>query len=49
MADGKLALFLVERTAQGVSTRGYGTQDGGRAADVALDQAAGAAGHDSMA
>jgi len=40
MANGKQALFLVERTAQGVSTRGYGTQDGGRAADVVLDQAA---------
>ncbi len=40
MAGGKLALFLVERTAQGVSTRGYGTQDGGRAADVVLDKAA---------
>jgi len=39
-ASGKLALFLVERTAQGVSTRGYGTQDGGRGADVVLDQAA---------
>ena len=36
MADGKLALFLVERTASGVVTRGYGTQDGGRAADVML-------------
>ena len=36
MADGKLALFLVERTAPGVVTRGYGTQDGGRAADVML-------------
>ncbi len=40
MAGGKLALFLVERTAKGVSTRGYGTQDGGRAADVVLDKAA---------
>jgi alkylation response protein AidB-like acyl-CoA dehydrogenase len=40
MAGSKLALFLVERTAQGVSTRGYGTQDGGRAADVVLAQAA---------
>ncbi|MEQ1660437.1 MAG: acyl-CoA dehydrogenase family protein, partial [Hylemonella sp.] len=40
MAGGKLALYLVERTAKGVSTRGYGTQDGGRAADVVLDQAA---------
>ncbi|MGB4117685.1 MAG: acyl-CoA dehydrogenase family protein [Polaromonas sp.] len=36
MADGKLALFLVERTAAGVTTRGYGTQDGGRAAEVVL-------------
>ncbi|MFI5444395.1 acyl-CoA dehydrogenase family protein [Polaromonas sp. UC242_47] len=32
--QGKIALFLVERTASGVSTRGYGTQDGGRAADL---------------
>jgi len=40
MAGGKLGLFLVERGAQGVSTRGYGTQDGGRAADVVLEQAA---------
>jgi alkylation response protein AidB-like acyl-CoA dehydrogenase len=39
MAGGKLALFLVERNASGVSTRGYGTQDGGRAADVVLNQA----------
>jgi len=39
MAGGKLALFLVERTASGVRTRGYGTQDGGRAADLVLDQA----------
>lgn len=37
--DGKLALFLVERNAQGVRTRGYGTQDGGRAADVVMDNA----------
>ena len=35
-ANGKIALFLVERTASGVSTRGYGTQDGGRAADLML-------------
>ena len=40
LAGGQLALFLVERTAKGVSTRGYGTQDGGRAADVVLDKAA---------
>ncbi|WP_395058042.1 acyl-CoA dehydrogenase family protein [Polaromonas sp.] len=35
-ANGKIALFLVERSAAGVTTRGYGTQDGGRAADVLL-------------
>ena len=39
MANGQLALFLVERSARGVSTRGYGTQDGSRAAEVSLDQA----------
>ncbi|MBC7434592.1 MAG: acyl-CoA dehydrogenase family protein [Bdellovibrionales bacterium] len=37
-ADGKIALFLVERTAAGVTTRGYGTQDGGRAAELMLAQ-----------
>lgn len=37
--DGKIALFLVERSATGVSTRGYGTQDGGRAADVTFNNA----------
>jgi len=40
MAGGKQALFLVERAAAGVSTPGYGTQDGGRAADVIMDKAA---------
>ena len=40
MAGGKLALFLVERNASGVNTQGYGTQDGGRAADVAFNNAA---------
>lgn len=35
-AHGKLALFLVERETQGVSTRGYATIEGGRAADVVL-------------
>jgi alkylation response protein AidB-like acyl-CoA dehydrogenase len=35
---GKIALFLVERTASGVATRGYGTQDGSRAAEVTFDQ-----------
>ncbi|HEX5285644.1 MAG TPA: acyl-CoA dehydrogenase family protein [Polaromonas sp.] len=39
MANGKMALFLVERTAAGVSTRGYGTQDGARAAEVTLEDA----------
>ncbi len=39
--DGKIAFFLVERTASGVRTRGYGTQDGARAADVQLDSAPG--------
>jgi len=33
-ADGKIALFLVERQAGGVTTQGYGTQEGGRAAEV---------------
>jgi len=41
MLDGKLALFLVERAANGVSTRGYPTQDEARAADVKLDGAPG--------
>jgi alkylation response protein AidB-like acyl-CoA dehydrogenase len=36
MLDGSLALFLVERAATGVSTNGYGCQDGSRAADVTL-------------
>ena len=38
--DGKLAIFLVERAATGVTTRGYGTQDGSRAAEVQLANAA---------
>jgi alkylation response protein AidB-like acyl-CoA dehydrogenase len=37
--DGALALFLVPR-GEGVAVRGYGTQDGGRAADVQFDRAA---------
>jgi len=36
MANGKLALFLVEAGAAGASARGYSTQDGCRAADVTL-------------
>ena len=35
-AGGKLALFVVARTAAGVTTRGYSTQDGARAAEVTL-------------
>ena len=37
--DGKIALFLVERAASGVTTQGYGTQDGSRAAEVQLANA----------
>ena len=40
--DGKIALFLVERSASGVEARGYGTQDGTRAAEVVFDTAAAA-------
>ena len=39
MLSGKLALFLVERGAQGVHTRGYLTQDESRAADLKLSSA----------
>ena len=34
MAGGKMALFLVEKGAQGVTAKGYGTQDGSRAAEL---------------
>ncbi|MDB5870936.1 MAG: Butyryl-CoA dehydrogenase (Short-chain-acyl-CoA dehydrogenase)-like protein [Ramlibacter sp.] len=37
--NGKIALFLVERQAAGVATRGYGTQEGGRAAEVTFRSA----------
>jgi alkylation response protein AidB-like acyl-CoA dehydrogenase len=37
--DGQLALFVVERGASGVSARGYGLQDGARAADVTFKDA----------
>lgn len=37
--DGKIALFLVERSGAGVTTRGYVTQDGSRAAEVQLANA----------
>jgi alkylation response protein AidB-like acyl-CoA dehydrogenase len=39
-ANGKIALFLVEREAEGVSTRGYPALDGSRAAEVSLRDAA---------
>jgi len=42
MLNGKLALFLVERGAQGVATRGYLTQDESRAADVQFSNASAA-------
>ena len=38
--NGDLAMFLVERGAAGVNTRGYGTLDGARAAELQLDKAA---------
>ena len=37
--DGEAAMFLVERSAAGVTTRGYGTIDGARAAELHLDKA----------
>ncbi|MDO8251163.1 MAG: acyl-CoA dehydrogenase family protein [Rhodoferax sp.] len=39
MVDGRMALFLVECSASGVTTRGYGTQDGSRAAELTLKDA----------
>ena len=38
-AGGKIALFLVQRESAGVQARGYGTQDGGRAAEVTFRDA----------
>ena len=38
--DARMALFLVQRSDPGVGTRGYGTQDGSRAAEVTLQNAA---------
>jgi alkylation response protein AidB-like acyl-CoA dehydrogenase len=37
--DDKIALFLIERKATGVSARGYVTQDGSRAAEVKFESA----------
>ncbi|MBC7609223.1 MAG: acyl-CoA dehydrogenase family protein [Polaromonas sp.] len=39
MAQGSLALFLVERGAPGVTTKGYLTQDGARAAEITFKDA----------
>lgn len=39
MVEGSLALFLVPRDSQGVTVKGYPTQDGARAAELTLDQA----------
>ena len=39
MLDGNMALLLVERAASGVTTRGYGLQDGSRAAELTLNNA----------
>ena len=39
MLGDTLALFLVEREVAGVATTGYGTQDGGRAAEVTFNNA----------
>jgi alkylation response protein AidB-like acyl-CoA dehydrogenase len=36
VANGKLALFLVEKASAGAATRGYVTQDGSRAAELTL-------------
>jgi alkylation response protein AidB-like acyl-CoA dehydrogenase len=36
LLEGSLAMFLVEASAAGVSTRGYSTQDGSRAASLVL-------------
>jgi len=39
LIDGQMAMFLVLGGATGVSTRGYATIDGGRAAELVLDRA----------
>ena len=38
VVDGKMALFVVERATTGVDARGYVTQDGSRAAEIAFDE-----------
>ena len=39
VANGKMAMFLVERSASGVTAKGYGTQEGARAAEVSFKDA----------
>jgi hypothetical protein len=39
MVDERIAMFLVQARTPGVSTRGYATIDGGRAAELVLDHA----------
>jgi alkylation response protein AidB-like acyl-CoA dehydrogenase len=39
LANGKMAVFLIERSASGVTAKGYGTQDGGRAAELSFKNA----------
>jgi hypothetical protein len=39
--NGRMALFLVARSATGLDAQGYRTQDGGRAADVVMQNAPG--------
>jgi len=41
VAGGKIAMFLVERSASGVTAQGYHTMDGARAAEVSFAQAPG--------
>ena len=38
MLAGTLGMFLVEATAAGITSRGYGTQDGARAAEISFNQ-----------
>jgi alkylation response protein AidB-like acyl-CoA dehydrogenase len=38
LLDGSIALFLVQRDAQGLMVHGYPTQDGARAAELQLEQ-----------
>jgi len=39
MVAGQMALFFIAKSAQGLSTQGYGTQNGARAAELKLENA----------